>query len=125
MYTIGNLFTMGPQILIRDEKALFAPEGLRCQGKALHMRTNALKVLNRTAGFACQSDAMIFRDHSCSMPMSDPIPGQHLRDGDYGELSRPPTAGWQRTEDPVMCDRQAASTSLPDRPHWRLGESSP
>ena len=37
-------------------------------------------------------------------------------DADSCELSRPPTAGRRRTEDQVMCDRQATSASLPDRP---------
>jgi hypothetical protein len=41
-------------------------------------------------------------------------------DADSCELSRPPTAGRRRTEDPVMCDRQATSASLPDRPDRRV-----
>ena len=45
----------------------------------------------------------------------DPIPDQYPLDTDFCELSRSPT-GRRRTEDPVTCDRQATSASLPDRP---------
>jgi hypothetical protein len=45
----------------------------------------------------------------------DPIPDQYPLDTDFCELSRSPTGG-RRTEDPVTCDRQATSASLPDRP---------
>jgi len=54
-----------------------------------------------------------------------PIPGQYPLNADFCELSPPPTSG-RRREDPVMCDQQVTSASLPDRSdrgslcHWPL-----